>query len=73
MKDLKIDESEIDYFVSTGMLINNAYDPSDNSIDIYYRDGSIVDITEAADQLNISVLSGKLEKYFLCYPKESIH
>jgi uncharacterized protein len=73
MKDLNIDESEIDYFVSTGMLINNAYDPSDNSIDIYYRDGSIVDITEAADQLNISVLSGKLEKYFLCYPKVPIH
>jgi hypothetical protein len=73
MKQLGIDEEEVTYFVSTGRLINNAYDPSDNRIGIYYRDGSIVDITEAADQLNISVLSGKLEKYFLCYPKESIH
>jgi uncharacterized protein len=73
MNQLGIDEEEVTYFVSTGRLINNAYDPSDNRIGIYYRDGSIVDITEAADQLNISVLSGKLEKYFLCYPKESIH
>lgn len=73
MKQLKINEEEVNYFVSTGRLINNAYDPSDNRIGIYYRDGSIVDITEAADQLNISVLSGKLEKYFLCYPKTSFH
>ena len=71
--EMNFSGDEIDYFVSTGMLINNAYDPSDNRIGIYYRDGSIVDIAEAADQLNISVLSGKLEKYFLCYPKETIY
>ena len=70
---LGLNEDDIHYFVSTGKLINNAYDPADNSIDIFYRDGTIVDIADAADQLNISVLSGRVEKFFLCYPKDSIH
>ena len=30
----------------------------------------MIDIADAADQLNISVLSNTVEKFFMCYPKE---
>ena len=42
-----------------------------NQILIYiYKDGSLKDIAEASDQLNISALSKVVTKHFVCYPKE---
>jgi hypothetical protein len=32
----------------------------------------LVDVSEASDQLNISVLSTPVNKYLLCYPKSMI-
>ena len=43
------------------------YEPEDNSIDIIYKDGRIENIAEASNMLNISVLSKKVKKYYLCY------
>ena len=43
------------------------YNPIDDSIDIIYGDGSIKNIAEASDMLNISLLSKKVKKYYLCY------
>ena len=37
-----------------------------------YKDGRIMDIAKAADQLNISVLGQTVTKHFLCYPKDCI-
>ena len=45
----------------------NMYDPADDSIDIIYKDGTIKNIAEASDMLNISLLSKKVKKYYLCY------
>ena len=42
----------------------------DDKIQILYKNGEIVDIAEASDMLNTSVLSKTVRKYFLCYPKE---
>jgi hypothetical protein len=33
------------------------------------KDGSVTDIAQAGDQLNIEVLSKTVKKYFICYPK----
>lgn len=43
--------------------------PADDSIDILYNDGSIKNIAEASDMLNISLLSKKVKKYYLCYQR----
>lgn len=55
------------YFVSTPSTEKNMYDPADDSIDIMYKDGSIKNVAEASDMLNISLLSKKVKKYYICY------
>lgn len=63
-------EAETAYFVFTDEVTNNAYNPNFDKINILYRDGKTLDITESSDQLNVSVLSKTIKKFFLCYPKE---
>lgn len=72
-KKLKLKTGEEDYFVFTDKVENNAYDPMNLKINILFKDGRIVDIADASDQLNISVLSQTVTKYFLCYPKEDMN
>lgn len=61
-----IPSDEIGYYVFTGSIANNAYDPKDERINILLKDNQVKDIAEASDQLNISVLSGPVIKNFLC-------
>ena len=69
LEKLGLTKGEENYFVFTDKVENNAYDPSNLKINILFKDGRIADIAEASDQLNISVLSQTVTKYFLCYPK----
>jgi uncharacterized protein len=39
---------------------------------ILQKNGTISDIAEISDQLNIRVLSNPVKKYYICYPKEII-
>ena len=66
-QQLGITLSEANYFVSTPSIEKNMYDPADDSIDIIYKDGTIKNIAEASDMLNISLLSKKVKKYYICY------
>ena len=66
-QQLGITLSEANYFVSTPSIDKNMYAPADDSIDIIYKDGTIKNIAEASDMLNISLLSKKVKKYYLCY------
>lgn len=68
-KSYKISKKEARYFVFTDIIGNSAYDKQSDKINILYRDGKLVDIAVASDQLNISVLSKRVEKHFLCCPK----
>ena len=72
-KSMKLSKEELSYFVFTGAVQNKAYNADemhDNiRINILYKDGTVKDIAEAADLLNISVLAHPVKKYFLCYPK----
>lgn len=61
---------EAGYFVFTSSTSNYAYNPEKSNINILYKDGSLKDVAKASDQLNISVLSEPVIKYYLCYPKE---
>ncbi len=68
-KQLNIPLSETSYFVSTPSIEKNMYNPADDSIDIIYKDGTIKNIAEASDMLNISLLSKKVKKYYICYQR----
>lgn len=59
---------EADYFVFSDHMENHAYNPSSDKINILYKNGEVVDITEASDNLNIQALTQTVRKYYLCYP-----
>jgi HD superfamily phosphohydrolase len=63
-----ISEQEIDYYFLSGKLVNNAYNLQDDKINILYPDGKLCDIAEAADTLNIKVLSSPVEKFYISFP-----
>ena len=64
-----LNDEECDYFVIRDRLINNAYNMRSDKINILFKDGTVKDIAEAADTLNILSMSEPVEKYFLCYPR----
>ena len=61
---------ETDYFVFSGEITNSAYNTGEEKINILMKNGEVLDIRDASDQLRISVLSESVKKYFYCYPKE---
>lgn len=69
-KKMPVTEEEINYFVFTDSISKNAYSAFDEKIQILFKNGELIDIAEASDMLNMSVLSKTVRKYFLCYPKE---
>ncbi|HIA07229.1 MAG TPA: HD domain-containing protein [Flavobacteriales bacterium] len=71
-KAYKISAEEARYFVFTDIIGNSLYDRQSDKINILYRDGKMTDIAVASDHLNISVLSKRVEKHFLCCPKTMI-
>ncbi len=66
---LKLSDKELGYFVFQGSIINNAYNPKMDKINILLKNGKMLDIKEAADTFNISALSQSVKKWFLCFPK----
>jgi hypothetical protein len=63
---------EADFMLLQGVSSNHAYHPKKPAINILYKDGTMKDISEASDQLNISVLKQPVVKHFICYPKELV-
>jgi HD superfamily phosphohydrolase len=59
---------DVGYFVYQDVLINKAYNQDKQNINLLMKNGEIVDLGEASDNLNISALAQPVEKYFLCYP-----
>lgn len=58
---------EAQYLFSVSRIQKDMYDVNDDQISILYKDGTIKDITDASDLLNVSLLSKKIRKYYLCY------
>ena len=70
--NIQLSHDELTYFVFSDSVTNLTYVPSDNNIGILLNNGSVVDISEASDILNVQVLSKAVKKFFLCYPKDLI-
>jgi len=64
-----IPASDADFLVTNSMISNKTYSPVLDEIKIVYHNGDIVDVAEASDMLNLSVLSKEVKKYCLCYPR----
>jgi HD superfamily phosphohydrolase len=70
LKISKISEDAAKYFVFSGKISNQAYNKN-QPIKIASKNGTIEDIVNASDQLNLQALSKPVNKYFLCYPKNT--
>jgi len=67
IQKFRISEHEASYFISSESISTNMYSEFDDSIDILYNDGTIKDISEASDMLNIDLLAKKVGKYYFSY------
>ncbi len=70
-KQFNLSDSDLDYFVFTGEISNQAYN-KEQPIKIVSKKGTLKDIAKASDQLNLQALSKPVTKQFLCYPKKLI-
>lgn len=68
-KRFQLNDNEVNYFVFSGNVANDAYRADKIRINILFKDGNVSDITDASDQLNIDVLAKTVKKHYLCYPK----
>lgn len=68
---LGISMEEANYFVHTDVLRNNAYNEQKETINLLLKSGDVIDVSKAADNLNIHALSSPVEKYFICYPQSN--
>jgi HD superfamily phosphohydrolase len=69
MKKYKLTKKEASYFAFSESVNNSAYNLSHFQIHILQKNGTLIDVAKASDQLNIKMLSKKVTKYFMCYPK----
>lgn len=60
---------EAEYFLGEEIVSTDTYSPQDDNINILYKDGTLKDIAEASDMLNINVLTKKVVKHYFCYYK----
>jgi len=70
VNEYNVEKEHARYFVFSEMISNYAFDPSDHNVQILNKDGGLHDIGEVSDILNTRVLSMKVKKYCLCYPKK---
>jgi len=62
-----VSEKEAAYFMGEEIVTTDTYSPKDDNINILYKDGTVKDVADASDMLNISVLTKKVEKHYFCY------
>ncbi len=69
-KKYNLNRRDASYFVFTDSVNNSAYNANSFNINVLMNNGTIMDVAQASDQLNIQSLSKTVTKYFICYPKE---
>ena len=67
-----IEQQAADYFAFEGEVINNAYKITSENINILFKDGAVLDIANASDNLNISVLAEPIVKHYLCVDRRLV-
>jgi hypothetical protein len=63
-------DEELHYFLISDTISNSAYNKASNDkIKVMFKNNKLSDIADASD-INLSVFSETVRKYFICYPKE---
>lgn len=68
-KHFSITFDDATYLMSVNTIQKDMYDINDDKIAILYKDGTLKDISEASEILNVELLSKKISKYYLCYQR----
>ncbi len=68
-RQLSVSDDEAKYLVFTGETSNTTYDPSDERIQILFKDGKVKDISEVDNALIHQALSTPVKKFYICYYK----
>lgn len=68
-EELGLKENQLKYYFQSGELSNSAYMPESGKIVILMKDGTLQDVSTAADLPNIKAISKIVKKYYLCFPK----
>jgi len=69
-KHFNVCNDQLQYFLIADTISNSAYNKgSSEKINILFKNNKISDISDASD-INLTVLSETVRKYFICYPKE---
>lgn len=66
---LHITTEEASYFVLEGQAENTTYDPSDERINILFKDGTVRDISKVDNALIHHNLANPVKKFYICYLK----
>ena len=64
-----VSQTEAEYFFVEHVSTSNTYSEKGEAIDILYKDGSVRDIAEASEMLNMETLTYKPQKIYLFYLK----
>jgi hypothetical protein len=67
IEHFNVSKREAAYFLGEEIVSTDTYSPEDDHINILYKDGTVKDIADASDMLNITVLTKKVEKHYFCY------
>jgi len=65
----EVSKDDARYLMSVNTIQKDMYDVGDDCISILYKDGTIKDISDASEILNVALLSKKIRKYYLCYQR----
>ncbi|HTI09124.1 MAG TPA: HD domain-containing protein [Puia sp.] len=68
-QQLSITMEEAGYFVFTGQAVNTTYDPSDEKINILFKNGAVKDISQVDNALIQQTLASAVKKFYICYLK----
>ncbi|MGZ5246003.1 MAG: HD domain-containing protein [Flavitalea sp.] len=66
-RELGISLEEAGYFVFTGEAQNTTYDPSEERIDIYFKDGTVKDISDVDNALIHQTIATPVKKFYICH------
>jgi len=64
---LGISMDDARYFTFSGEAVNTTYNPTDEKINILFRDGSVKDISQVDNALIRQTLASTVKKYYFCF------
>lgn len=67
MNRYNISNEEASYFVFTGEAMNTTYNPTDERINILFKDGTVKDISNVDNALIHQHLASPIKKYYICF------